>query len=624
VEVVVVVDRLQQLMTGLAGINLAGDGLPEIVSLAYAGRSAGLGEPDPQRRLVLVLVESRLLTPLIGRTSLVDRLDRLVTDVRREGNDCRLVAAQLYQGGAQKDGWVLLALRRFLQQARDSLGLTAVVLVGRFPEAQILRRFPWAPAFERAISGVATAGRRYLAVDPELVAASADIVLADLTGRWERLYRPAVTTQALYLLPNGADSSTADWLRTGREITGNVVQFDPEITTRDVFYLDEARLQQNLIGPVARVTIDQFRTDPEIAPANAGSANPIALPEIAVSRINAFHVAVRLPADRSLVTGLPGQILDGAITDPQGRPTPFTSTVNYSTEPTADPAVWVIRPDEFAPDPILERRLLAEYLDRNHRFRTRAWPTRPGSVAAVAHPASDGFSAAAAADVLERALPGAARTVVQDPTPAGYARHWAKPSLLRLLIAHSDARLSEYRPTTSTSALDDALGPQPFRWWQTEPVPGQSPREFRYLPTTRGLGGSVDLRVHRTLWQSGKITHVPSILVHNGCGATAPENADTAAYTDPAFGRWQNAESILFYTNCLALVGRSKVFNDDGHQFVDGLTRPGATLGRGWRNLFAADARVRPEGSDIGEQSARCKKSYPWNLLGDCTLPLHP
>jgi hypothetical protein len=335
VEVVVVVDRLQQLMTGLAGINLAGDGLPEIVSLAYAGRSAGLGEPDPQRRLVLVLVESRLLTPLIGRTSLVDRLDRLVTDVRREGNDCRLVAAQLYQGGAQKDGWVLLALRRFLQQARDSLGLTAVVLVGRFPEAQILRRFPWAPAFERAISGVATAGRRYLAVDPELVAASADIVLADLTGRWERLYRPAVTTQALYLLPNGADSSTADWLRTGREITGNVVQFDPEITTRDVFYLDEARLQQNLIGPVARVTIDQFRTDPEIAPANAGSANPIALPEIAVSRINAFHVAVRLPADRSLVTGLPGQILDGAITDPQGRPTP--SPAPSTTPPNPPP-----------------------------------------------------------------------------------------------------------------------------------------------------------------------------------------------------------------------------------------------------------------------------------------------
>src|SRR6478735_4340935 len=128
----VLVDRLQQVMSGMA---------------RYAGRSAGLGEPDPKRRLVLVLVESRLLTPWTGGTSLLDRLDRLVTDVRREGNDCRLVAAQLYQGGAQKDGWVLLALRRFLRQARDSLGLTAVVLVGRFPEAQILRRFPWAPAF---------------------------------------------------------------------------------------------------------------------------------------------------------------------------------------------------------------------------------------------------------------------------------------------------------------------------------------------------------------------------------------------------------------------------------------------------------------------------------------------
>ena len=32
-------------------------------------------------------------------------------------------------------------------------------------------------------------------------------------------------------------------------------------------------------------------------------------------------------------------------------PGTFTSTVNYATEPTADPAVWVIRPDEFIPDP---------------------------------------------------------------------------------------------------------------------------------------------------------------------------------------------------------------------------------------------------------------------------------
>ena len=617
-------DRLQQVMSGMAGTNLAGDGQPEIISLTYAGRSAGLGEPDPKRRLVLVLVESRLLTPLTGGTSLLDRLDRLVTDVRREGNDCRLVAAQLYQGGAQKDGWVLLALRRFLQQARDSLGLTAVVLVGRFPEAQILRRFPWAPAFERTISGVATAGRRYLALDPELVAASADVVLGDLTGGWERLYRPSVTTRALYLLPNGADATHADWLRAGREISGNVVEFDPEVTTRDVFYLDEARIRQNLIGPVARVTIDRFRSNPEIAAASRDLPNPIALPEIAVSRINAFHVAVRLPADRSLATGTLGRLLDGAVTDADGRPTQFTSTVNYATEPSADPAVWVIRPDEFEPDPILERRLLAQYLDRNHRFRTGAWSTHPGSVVAVAHPASDGFLAAAAADVLERALPGAARMVVQDPTPAGYARQWATPGLLRLLIAHSNGRLSQYRPTTSTADLDEALGPQPFRWWQTEPDPGRSPREFRYVPTTRGIGGDVDLRVHRTLWQNHKVTDVPSILVHNGCGATAPENADTAAYTDPMFGRWQNAESILFYTNCLALLGRSKVFNDDGHQFVDGLTAAGATLGRGWHNVFAADANAAPEGADVGERAARCKKSYPWNLLGDCTLRLHP
>jgi hypothetical protein len=74
--------------------------------------------------------------------------------------------------------------------------------------------------------------------------------------------------------------------------------------------------------------------------------------------------------------------------------------------------------------------------------------------------------------------------------------------------------------------------------------------------------------VHRTLWQNDKLSDSPSIVVHNGCGATTPDNADTTPYTDPAFGRWQNAESILFYAGCLALLGRSKIFNDDGHREV--------------------------------------------------------
>jgi hypothetical protein len=214
---------------------------------------------------------------------------------------------------------------------------------------------------------------------------------------------------------------------------------------------------------------------------------------------------------------------------------------------------------------------------------------------------------------------------VQDPSPAEYATAWGRPGLLRVIVAHSDAHLSQYRATTSSTAVDDALGPQPFRWWQTEPNRGRTPREFTYVsPTNRGIGGRVDLRVHRTLWQNDKVTDIPSIVVHNGCGATTPDNADTAPYIDTAFGRWQNAESILFYAGCLALLGRSKFFNDDGHQFVDGLTTSGAKLGRGWANIFAADGLAPPEGEDVGQQAARCKKSYPWNLLGDCPLPLHP
>jgi hypothetical protein len=257
-------------------------------------------------------------------------------------------------------------------------------MIGRFPEAQILRRWPWAPAFEKAIAGVATIGRRYLAVDPELVAGSADIVLADLTGHWEDVYQPSVTTRALYMLPTGASADSAGWLRLDDEITGTVVELEPEQTTTDVFYLDEAQVEMTLVKPVSRVRIRRFRADPEVSAANRPRPNPIAFPEITVSRINAYHVAVRLLAESE-----PGHRHDRADPvrrhhDTAGKPAMFTSTVNDATEPTADPAVWVIGPDEFAPDPALERQLINEYLDRNHRYRTGTWPTRPGSIAAVA------------------------------------------------------------------------------------------------------------------------------------------------------------------------------------------------------------------------------------------------
>ena len=74
------------------------------MSLEYAGSWVKLGEPDRKRRLLLVLVESRLLQnprslpPVNGRATLLSRLNRLVADIRREGNDSRLLSADLYQG----------------------------------------------------------------------------------------------------------------------------------------------------------------------------------------------------------------------------------------------------------------------------------------------------------------------------------------------------------------------------------------------------------------------------------------------------------------------------------------------------------------------------------------------
>ena len=72
-----------------------------------------------------------------------------------------------------------------------------------------------------------------------------------------------------------------------------------------MFYLDEAQVEMTLVKPVSRVRIRRFRADPEVSAANRTRPNPIAFPEITVSRINAYHVAVRLPADRGDARGRP-------------------------------------------------------------------------------------------------------------------------------------------------------------------------------------------------------------------------------------------------------------------------------------------------------------------------------
>ena len=93
------------------------------------------------------------------------------------------------------------------------------------------------------------------------------------------------------------------------------------------------------------------------------------------------------------------------------------------------------------------------------------------------------------------------------------------------------------------------------------------------------------------------------------------------------YGRMQNGESLLFYTDGLVLLGRSKVFNDFPPTYYAQLIN-GASFGDAWAAYFAFNANLDwgPMWDEGDETEAtidiRRKKSYPWNLIGDWTLTL--
>ena len=179
-------DLLAPIMNRYTNYAMTGDGIPEINSLSYLSFESGYTDPLPEQRLALILVEPRLFEPTGNpafRADLMRCLQRFKGDLRAEGLLTRFISANLYRGPVHKDGRIVLALRRFFREVKASfVNFEGVILVGNFPEASLVRRVSWCPGF---------LSPRQLAVGTELISSRAEIVLADLTGNWENLYRQA-------------------------------------------------------------------------------------------------------------------------------------------------------------------------------------------------------------------------------------------------------------------------------------------------------------------------------------------------------------------------------------------------------------------------------------------------
>ncbi|MFO0980655.1 MAG: hypothetical protein U1E76_02730 [Planctomycetota bacterium] len=579
-------DPIAECCARFAGHDGDGDGTAEIESLQPMFAPAS--ERPAPARLVLVLVEQR-----IAQASDLDaRLQQLERDLERERWFPRTIAAQLYAGPRHQDGRTLLALRAFLHDVRAiDPTLAGVLLVGAFPEAFLVRTCNWRRR-DTLVLHAGTPQRKQLADTdnlrsvPEPVADTCDLVLGDLDGRWDECYvEPSERVPALIAaFPGGVPAHggiTRDYERSG-------------VVYQDFFHVNDGRLEVRELldasGEVAAldvVPLDDL-ANRELSADDLRAQNSIARPEIAVSRINARGVALRLKAK---------------FHDAQGKP----QSVAYPVGQTLPS--WASEPWESDPD--LEQRLLVEFLDRDHRYRT-------GELRPEFRPASLACGLGSGMNVLRAASLGwtdaDARLDAHGDVDLVQVVEWLKsPAILRTVRAHSDAWGSAFG-ATDVARLEQCAGGVPWSF---------TPEGNALVPSLKAAcsGGQLGFFLLRTLWANHVLPDSASFYLHTGCQAISPGGAASLPYSDPRYALRQGAASLLFYGQGLALVGRAKVFYDEPREFCEMLAQ-GKTFGAAWQRYFEVESQAASfaaVGGDIGR-----KRAYFWSLLGDWTLMLLP
>jgi len=289
---------------------------------------------------------------------------------------------------------------------------------------------------------------------------------------------------------------------------------------------------------------------------------------------------------------------DPRAIDAQGRP----QALGAGSDRDQD-VVW-------HPDFAFELRLLGNYFDRNHAFRSTPLPAAQHKPASISHGLGSGLEVLRAASPAWREFAESGYDCSAAVDLTALTAWLQRPAVLRTLRAHSDPYAAAF-DRTDPAALERTIGGPPWRWHRD----GQ-----QLVPSLRANGnGRADWWFYRSLFENRVLPDQPYLLVHTGCEALSPPGACEFGFDDPRYGRFAHAEAMLFFTPCLAMVGRAKVFYDEPRGFCEALAE-GATFGDAWRRYFAiegAAASWAEVGGDIGR-----KRAYFWSVVGDCTLRL--
>jgi hypothetical protein len=618
-----------EMMSKYSNFDMNGDGRAEINWLRslfanpepYVVRPAGV---------IVVFVDPRLVTDDSSiettRLEMLLWLSLLGSDLYKDGYYPYFVEASVYSGPAHQDGRTLLAMRRFLQDVRQNYPLTATLLVGSFPDASIARSTfvkANAPAEypKDFLSGsVPETGYEghFMALDVERITQRAEIVLADLDGNWEALYHEQEFPFTSYHVVPRVPSS-------GYPFAGQILHsYTFHKTTHwleDVFYIKDHEVRPVENDGSLHLYIGALdEPSPEASPSDRSQPNRIARPEIAVGRLNPRSIAIMPTAPPDLDGKLP--LNAGGV--PQ--------TLRYS-HPTH--VRWERSPN-------LERRLIADYIGRSHRFRLGHDNDKPFRTSAVRGPDANLRSPASLNALLRKSADGfGSSTSADNANLVDYVNWLAQPAVLRAISAHSDPVRSVFRSTLFPLELEQAVGgltssgTRVWRW-----VGKQQGADFIVAPSFEGLTENANFHIYRSLWETKRLASAGQMfVVHEGCEVMRPKHSELFPYDSPLYGQgneWgavANGESLMFYANGLGLMARNKVFNDVPAGFYEAVKTSGR-FGYGWPAYFHTDAantgldeRVLDPttvqlGSDRRWRTLQRKRSYFWNMIGDPTLKI--
>ena len=665
------VPTFRQIMDAFCAFDINADGTAEIHSL-----TSMMTNPEPYvlqpNGVIIVFVDPRLISqdPDIRTPGLAVQLmlGLLGSDLYREGYYPYFVTANVYAGSRHQDGRTLLAMRRFLQQIRRFYPLSGTLLVGSFPDATIVRS-----VLVRDFGSVDnpkdfTSGNEprygytgpYLAVDSESVTTRAEIVLGDLDGNWEALYREKLKTIDYRFVPDASPANfpfenetetTGTYIRTERCFDDAFHIVDHNVTVKKAPPVFQSELAREAPSPVfqaepprdassqllaANVTCSNVpapiapnaltfslnslvEPSPEATIGDRQQPNRIARPEIVVGRINPRSIAVN-----------PDAPIDGLGNGP----------LNASGVPQR--LVYnLAREMKWKRDPDFERRLVMDYLARAHKFRLGSDRNTLKRVSSIRGPDTGLMAPTGFNNILRGAYagPGPVLSVPVDNASSVDFVAWLKrPAALRGIAAHSDRVNSQFAKFSSARDLEVATGANAFgegvwRWRQS--VAG-SP-DTTLTPSFEAMKVDINFHFFRTLWENKVLAgSAQMFIVHDGCEVMRPANSELQPYNSLLYGQERetggmaNGESLMFYANGLGLMARNKVFNDTPDGFSQAIKASGGRFGYGWTGYFHKDAAnvgldertVNPASAARRTRTFQRKRSYFWNTIGDPTLKL--